>query len=372
MLIKDITIVPLAIPFDAQGGGSGFKGADWSKLYIVLVRIETDEGIIGWGESFGYACWRPVVYSLQDMFIPLLLNRKLDNISELMRSVQLQMHTFGRYGISMYALSGIDIALWDILAKKEGKPLYKLLNKEKSAQRSIMLSAYASLFKYQDEELVRNNCRLALDLGYTSIKLHEYQTTEIAAARAEVGDDVILTTDVNCCWNEAEAKDAITRLSSYNLGWLEEPIFPPESFAELSRLRASGAIPIAAGENSCTSYEFAKMFAAHAVDYAQPSVTKVGGITEFIKIVGMAKQQGVSIAPHSAYFGPGLLATMQLAASMDEMPMIERFFIKPEVDLFTSSGSLATPINGCYTIDNSPGLGADPDKDILKEYSIKL
>ncbi len=383
MIIKDIQIFPLRLPVDTLGAG-GFKGADWKSICVVLVRIETDEGAVGWGESFGYSCWRAVVFALRDMFVPLLVGKSVDKIDDLMHSVRQQMHTYGHSGIGMFALAGADIALWDLKGKLAGKPLFALLcETEHEGARSVTvpvpkLTAYASLFKYGDSETVRANCRRALELGYKAIKLHENNEREIEAARKEIGDDIPLATDVNCCWSLPEARTAVSRFQPYDLMWLEEPIFPPDDYESLAALRQTGRqvgrqtgkpVAIAAGENASTLHAFRQLLGCGAVDFVQPSVTKVGGITEFVKIARLVRQhRAVHLAPHSAYFGPGLLATIHLCAAEKHPPMVERFFIEPEADLFNG---LIAPTEGFYQPSDLPGLGADPDEEVIKDYLIK-
>src|SRR5690349_5119588 len=109
--------------------------------------------------------------------------------------------------------------------------------------------------------------------------------------------------------------------------FLEEPVWPPEDFATLAEVRKQGGLDIAAGENACTAYQFRQMMQAGAVSHAQPSVIKVGGVTEFLKIAALADELGVKIVPHSPYFGPGFLATLQLMSVRDE-GYIEVFYMK--------------------------------------------
>src|SRR6266853_238684 len=109
--------------------------------------------------------------------------------------------------------------------------------------------------------------------------------------------------------------------------FLEEPVWPPEDFVTLSEVRAKGGLDIAAGENACTAYQFRQMMAAGAVSHAQPSVIKVGGITEFLKVAAIADEFGVKLIPHSPYYGPGFLATLQLMSLRDD-GFIEMFYMK--------------------------------------------
>ena len=223
------------------------------------------------------------------------------------------------------------------------------------------------MFHYRDEEIVAERCKAALDEGFTRIKLHEIAEPEVRAAREAIGPEIPLMVDTNCPWTPAQAREAARILKPYDLYWLEEPIFPPEDYPALARLRKESGVPIAAGENACTAYDFRAMFAAGAVDYAQPSVTKVGGVTEFRKVAAQAEANGVTIMPHSPYFGPGFLATLHLMAAQAAEGLVERFYLSPEATLY---GDLIEPRDGAFRVPNGPGLGADPDSAVIDRYRV--
>ena len=123
---------------------------------------------------------------------------------------------------------------------------------------------------------------------------------------------------------------------------------------------------MAAGENNCTSFQFRDMLAANAVDYAQPSVTKVGGVTEFLKVATLADAAGVTLMPHSPYFGPGFLATLHLTAARGQPgALVERYHMDLEASLY---GKLIDPVDGAFAVPDGPGLGRDPDPDVIRTY----
>ena len=156
------------------------------------------------------------------------------------------------------------------------------------------------------------------------------------------------------------------KLRQYDLHWLEEPIFPPEDFQAIAKLRAETGVAMAAGENNCTSFQFRDMLSVDAVDYAQPSVTKVGGVTEFLKVATLADAAGVTLMPHSPYFGPGFLATLHLTAARGQPgALVERYHMDLEASLY---GELIDPVNGAFAVPDGPGLGRDPDPDVIKTY----
>jgi D-galactarolactone cycloisomerase len=297
------------------------------------------------------------------MIAPALIGQDARNIAGIHDRLQRDNHLWGRYGITMFAISGIDIALWDLAGKAAGLPLYQLLG----GPVRNSLPAYASFFRYGDPDEVAAATQRALDGGFRHVKLHETGVSEIEACRATGGDDIAIMVDVNCAWQFDEALAMAARLASVGLYWLEEPIFPPEDFDTLARLQRESGLSIAAGENACTAFEFKRMFDAGAVTYAQPSVTKVGGISQFLKITALAETAGVRIMPHSPYFGPGFLATLHLAAAMRDESLIEYFWLDLEA---APMGDWAVAKNAAFTLPTAPGLGCDPDAMVLRDYAV--
>ena len=237
-----------------------------------------------------------------------------------------------------------------------------------AAARRERLACYASLLRYADTALVARYCEQALGEGYGAIKLHEVSEPVIAAARAAVPKSAPLLLDVNCEWSVEDAIAVGRRLALLGLAWFEEPVFPPEDGAALRAVGEACGIPIAAGENCCFATQFAALFDARAVQYAQPSVTKVGGITEFCKVAKLAAERSVALAPHSPYFGPGALATLHLIAALAEEARFEYFYLWPDAGLY---GNLLAPRSGDIAVPQSPGLGADPDPDVLRRYRVE-
>ena len=189
-----------------------------------------------------------------------------------MHHLQQTLHLFGRSGPVMYALSGVDIALWDIAGKVAGKPLYQLFGGE-----ARPMPAYASRCAVGPDAVARSR-EEALAQGYRLIKLHEITVEAVKAARDAVGPGVPLMVDTNCPWSVDEAIAMAETLRPFDMHWLEEPVWPPEDHAGLAKVRAAGAV-IAAGENAAGLIEFRRAFELGALDIAQPSVTKIGGIS---------------------------------------------------------------------------------------------
>ncbi|HEX5613418.1 MAG TPA: mandelate racemase/muconate lactonizing enzyme family protein [Burkholderiales bacterium] len=361
MKIASVEAIPLSIPCRYGGDGWSLGAGGWKALDFCLVRVQTDTGLIGWGEAFSYSCRRAVVAAVREMIAPIATGRDAADIAGLHQDIQKRLHIFGRFGITAFALSGLDIALWDLAGKAAGRPLCELLG----GPRRKQIDCYASLLRYADAALVARYCERALQEGFRAIKLHEVDEKVIGAARAAVPHAVSLLLDVNCEWSVADAIAIGRRLAPLGLEWFEEPVFPPEDAAGLRAVGEACGIPIAAGENCCFASQFAALFDARAVQYAQPSVTKVGGITEFRKVEALAAERGVKLAPHAPYFGPGALATLQLLAALAEAARFEYFYLDTDATLY---GDALLPSSGEIALPARPGLGADPDPDVLRRY----
>ena len=317
MLITNVRAHHIRIPYDA-GVASFRQGASSiAALEIVMVEVSTDAGITGWGDAFAYVCPRTTYTAIEEMIAPQAQGLEVPDaagIPAFMEQIQRNLHLFGRYGITMFAISALDIALWDLAAKAKGVPLHRLIGEA----RRTRIPAYASLLRIGKPELIASECETALRLGYKAIKLHETTTPAVFAARQAIGPGIPLMVDMNCPLDGPAAIAFAHSCRDAAPMFIEEPVWPPEDFATLAEVRAKGGLNVAAGENACTVHQFRQMMKAGAVSHAQPSVIKVGGITEYLKVVALADELGVRLAPHSPYFGPGLLATLQLMSLRDD------------------------------------------------------
>jgi L-alanine-DL-glutamate epimerase-like enolase superfamily enzyme len=362
MKITAVDPIVISIPFEDGGSGLGMTPDRWHILDMVLVRVSTDQGLVGWGEAFGYFCQRAVASQIKDLIAPVLIGRDVDDPAALNLELQRKLALFGRYGVTIFALSGVDIALWDLKAKAEGVDLATLIAGRRLRDE---IDAYASLVRYGEPELVARFCKKATAEGYGSIKLHEITIPAIRAGRAAMDPAMTLTIDVNCAWSEEYAASVIPELKKLNTLWLEEPIFPPEDWEAQRRLGKLG-VAIAAGENACTAKEFERL--SEAVTYLQPSVTKVGGVSEFMHIARAAQERGMMLMPHSPYFGPGYYATLQLAAAVDNFGMLEHLYVEPQA---WAGGEVLCPQRGKMAIPHRLGIGFEPDMQVLERYASK-
>ena len=360
MKITRVETLVLNLPMTIDGPAPMLGGRARTSIDMLLVRVETDGGVVGWGEAFGHRIFHATRAAIDTVLGPMCVGRDPAQILAINDDFQRVLHGIGRNGPTMYALSGIDIALWDIAGKVAGQPLYRVLGGGPRAD----LPAYASLLRYGTADAVKRYTAQALERGYRHIKLHEITLPEIKAGRDVAGPSVPIMVDTNCPWTVTEAIQMAQRLAPFDLTWLEEPVWPAEDLDGLAEVRARGGIPTAAGENYGTAWEFRRAFEARALAYAQPSVTKIGGVTELRRVVALAETFGVTVVPHSAYFGPGLLASIHCIAAMPRETPVERFYCD-----FADNplGDAIHPKNGRIAVPQGPGLGVDPDPRLIEK-----
>ena len=361
MKITSIQSSIVSLPFEMGGPHPAFAGKPWTHLDILLVRVETEDGLVGWGEAFGHAGITSTRSALDTIVAPLVVGQDSRDINGLSRRILHATHLLGRNGSFVYAYSGVEIALWDILGKRCGQPLHRLLGGTTRTE----LPAYASLLAYGDPDLVARNTAAAVAAGYGYVKLHETTRTAVEASRAAAGSARIML-DVYCAWSVPAALAKAGELADQDLLWLEQPVWPPEDVRGLAQVRRRG-IPIAAGENVAGVFGFKSLIEAGALDFAQPSVTKIGGIAEMVKVVRLCQAHGVSVMPHSPYFGPGLLATLHVAAALCEAPLVEVLWLDMEANPFDP---WMRAKGGILNVPHAPGLGCEPDPRVLERYRV--
>jgi L-alanine-DL-glutamate epimerase-like enolase superfamily enzyme len=359
MKITDVRAIPLAIPTTAAEKHSPWWGRHQRQ---VIVQVHSDEGLIGLGEAFALGGQAPVCRVIEDTLKPLIVGQDPTRVEYLADLMQRGTGGFARRGLGLFAISGVEIALWDLLGKARGLPLYELLG----GLTRPRLAGYASLLRYSTPADVGAACEQRAAAGFKAIKLHQIDVASVKAAREAVGPNVDIMLDTNCPWTPAEALKMARAFEPYNLAWLEEPIWPPEEYDALAALRRVAPMPIALGENEGTAFGFREIIGKGAADVLQPSVIKVGGISEVKKIAVLAAAASVTVVPHSFYFGPGLAATLHLAATFTGNGLVELPSFSHEVSLLeqplvAQDGTIAPP--------SGPGLGIAINEEALRRYS---
>lgn len=361
MKIKSIQTHYVRIPFDMGAPRQDFAGLRFPTMDHLLVQVETDDGLVGWGEGFGHTIIPATKAALETYVGPWFVGKEATDINALHREAAQSFHIFGRNGPVVYAHSAIDIALWDIAGKRAGLPLSDLLG----GARRKEVRAYASLMRYANPTTVGRICADKVSQGFTHIKLHEHSVEAVKAAREGAGAGIAIMNDVNCPWTVAQAMAMERAYRPADLYWLEEPVWPPEDHDGLARVRRQGTTRIAAGENAAGLHDFHDMFAKGSIDIAQPSVTKIGGITEMRKIVALAEAHSAEIVPHCAYFGPGNLASIHIVASLATDTLLENIYANLEANPF---GDAMLARDGRVRVPTGPGLGVEPDMAVVEKY----
>jgi L-alanine-DL-glutamate epimerase-like enolase superfamily enzyme len=358
--IASLTCFKVRLPFDHGGPPPLFAGKPRTTLDSVWMRVTLQNGLIGWGEA--YAGDLDALCSLvRHRVAPLAFGKEVGDLA-LTPSLERMLHNMGRSGPVLHALSGLDIALWDLRGKLAGVPLHELLG---GAKRTRVM-AYASLLQYYGHrQQLETNVAKAVASGFTQVKLHERTAEAVALARAVMGPAMPLMVDTNCAWTASNALEEVRAMQPSRPYWIEEPIWPPEDLEALKQLRAEGGTPLAAGENASSLLELTQMVRDTAVDWVQPSAIKCGGVTALRQVAeACAHNPAVRFSPQTAFFGPGFLATLHVLAAATQDTVIERLFCKLA---FMPYGDTVPLVDGAFQVPTGSGLGAEPDLQILAQ-----
>ena len=362
MTIAKIDAFALRIPFGTEAALPGLVRPPG--VGSLLVRVTTDEGYVGWGEASAFEASPLTRRVIKTLVGPMFSGRDATRIEPLVRSVRRRLQVFGRIRCVSYAIAAIEIALWDIAGKAAGLPLHRLLGT--SGDSETELPCYASLDPYGgNPAALLASVRQAIDAGFTAIKLHERELTAVQAARREVGPGIELIVDPEHAWTLPVATANMRAFAELNLKWLEEPLSRLADYPELTRLRSAGRVPLAAGENVPTLRDFGRLMDAGAVEFVQPSPARIG-VAEASRVFPLAAAHDVTVMPHSFYHGPGLLAAIHLTAALGTPgSMIEWRYTDLVAHIY---GDAVRPQNGRIQVPQGPGLGVDPDPEVIRAF----
>jgi L-alanine-DL-glutamate epimerase-like enolase superfamily enzyme len=345
-----------------RGAMATLAGVPRRAFDTLLVRVEAEDGLVGWGECFGlYESWPVVRQMLRHLVGPGAVGLDALDPAGTAEAILRRFHGLGGSGPFLHAVSGLETALWDIRGKAAGLPLHRLLG----GAGCDSLPSYASLPRYGAPEVVARETEEALSRGFRAIKLHEIRAPDIRAAAACMGGAGDLMVDVNCAWSDEGARAILSDLAEVPLAWVEEPLYPPDDYAALAALRRDSGRVIACGENAASILDFDRM--AQAVDVVQPSVAKLGGLSAMLRVAEIAQRHGARFAPHSPYFGPALLATIHLLAAIAPETPVEAYFFDLDPGPF---GEAVTPQAARFAVPRRPGLGCDPDPEMLARCAL--
>jgi D-galactarolactone cycloisomerase len=338
-----------------------------------LIAVITEEGPTGYGSVFTS---EDLVRGSLKVLEPLYRG---ENALEPERvSEKLHQHTFwqGRGGAITHTISGIDIALWDLLGKATGQPVGRLLG---GCYRE-RVKPYASLLMDQPEPLRDHLLQIKED-GFRAFKMgwgpfgrvsKELDEAIVAAARDAVGEDCMLMVDAggsDAYWrgNYKWAINTAHMLADYNVDWFEEALHP-DALDDYVHLRRNSPVPIAGGEVLTRRQSFQPWLQAGAFDIVQPDVTKVGGISEERRIAWMAQENGVRFIPHGWNTALGLAADLQLSAAFHDTDLVEYITGSPYLDDLVVGG-WQLDADGMLAIPATPGLGVELDPDAVARFT---
>src|SRR5215475_9924215 len=357
----------LDLPADSM---ASFRFHGW-----LIVEVFTDAGIVGVGNA---ALSPRVTKSVIDLYLkPLLIGKDPFDTEFLWQHMYRQTMAFGRKGIGMVAISAVDIAIWDLLGKATGQPVFRLLG----GRTKPRIPVYASRLYSQPLEPLAAEAKKYNDQGYGAMKLRfgwgptdgaagmQRNVELVRTVRETVGDEIDLMADAYMGWTLDYARRMIPLLEPFHLRWLEEPVIP-DDIGGYAALKALGSIPIGGGEHEFTSYGFRDLLEARAVDVIQFDTNRVGGITQARKVAALAESFSVPVVPHA-----GQMHNFHVVMASYNSPMAE-FFPIVDVEIgnelfwYIFEGE-PKPQEGSIDLrDDLPGLGLKIREDALTDFDV--
>ncbi len=345
-----------------------------------IVEITTDEGITGWGECYGPAAVNKAIIETQ--YRPRVVGRDPFDVEVVWEDLYNRIKDYGATGFAITAISGIDIALWDVIGRAVNKPIHKLIG---GAHRTELTAYATGLYFIDMDRLVEEAVEEAEEYasqGFRVIKMKiglgdpKLDLARIAAVRKAIGPDIRLAVDANHCFTVPQAIRLGRAMEPLDILWFEEPISPEDCDGYVEITRALD-MAVAGGENEFTRWGFRDTIARKAMDIVQPDVCAAGGISECRKIAAMASAHGVECVPHAWGSAIGLAATVQFLAALPDTPPAFRP-MPPMLEFEQTPNPLRDhlarePIRqtaGIVPVPDGPGLGIEVDRDVLQRFKV--
>ncbi len=370
MKITEITAYPVTVPVPPEhrvrlGIGTMVKRDH------VFVKVRTDEGLIGWGEAHHGRAHLAIACLINTTLKQLVLGMDATDVNGVWsRIYKFQLGSHGMGAACAMGMSGIDMALWDIRGKATGWPLYKLLG---GKSRKIPAYAGGIALGIQPPESLVEETKGFVAAGYRAVKLRLGGDTvakdiaRVEAVRSALGPELDILVDVNTGYTLADARRAMPAFAACDVGWLEEP-FPGHDYRLYREAKAFSSVPLAAGENHFTRFEFSRLIEEGSVDYLQPDLSKCGGVTEALKIAAMASVEKLPIHPHTSQ-GVNSTTTVHFLSAIENGGYLEADcslnnplrdeMINPPVRV--GSDGTASP-------NEKPGLGIEIDEAMILRF----
>ena len=365
MRIEGVEVVNLRFEYP-PGGGFHYAGGRVTARVTSLVLIHTDGGEVGVGAAYSHPdLVRTIV---EGNLRAHLIGEDPANIDAIWDKLYGLTRWYGRKGAAMTALSGIDIALWDLKGKAARTPVWKLLGGERG--RAL---AYASGMFWQDDiRALEKEAARHRERGFRRVKMRlgrswDYDNEAFKAAVRGVGKDGVVHVDGSHRYEEETAARFDALLAEYNAAWFEEP-FPPEDLDRYVSLRKRLKTPLAAGENEFGVQGFRELIRAGAIDIVQADACRCGGISELVRIAALAREADMRVAPHTWSDAVSLVANAHVVAALPHGLTVEIDQTgNPSIDELT--GGLAIK-DGYLELGDAPGLGITLNKDALAKLTM--
>jgi L-alanine-DL-glutamate epimerase-like enolase superfamily enzyme len=334
-----------------------------------LVKVHTDDGRVGIGSAYAHPA---MVQAAVDHLNPFLQGRTFDDgradIVKIWRHMALWTRWSGRKGAAVAALGGVDQALWDLYGQAEGKPVWKLLGGE-----TPLCPAYASGMLYSSPEVIGETAGRLVEAGFRRVKMRigyswDYDLAAVAAARAAIGPANDLLCDGTHRFDQQSAREMAAELVKQDVYWFEEP-FEPGDLDDYAALRPVAGLPVAAGENEFGYEGFRELIRVGAVDIVQPDASRCGGITEVLRVAELARQHGLTFAPHSWCDPVAIIANAHAVAARANGLTVE---IDQTGNRYINEllGYPLGVVDGMLDLGEAPGLGIALDPAALKRFQI--
>ncbi|MBW1698532.1 MAG: mandelate racemase/muconate lactonizing enzyme family protein [Deltaproteobacteria bacterium] len=339
------------------------------EVSALIVQVTTDNGLTGIGESVVRTAAGATMSIVTEMLAPLIIGKDPMNIARLWWDMFSAMRTRGHTkGHFVEAISGIDVALWDIVSKAQDLPVYRALH----GFGRKTLPAYGSSIFCDDVEKMAARAEEFLEMGYRAIKIKlgmgiRSDVEAVKAIRSSVGDDIALMVDANSRYDAATAIRIGRKLEPCDIDWFEEPV-PPYDLKGYERVRKGQPLPVASGEGEFSLYGFRDLLSTGAVDILQPDIGRVGGFTEGMRIAALTQAYNLSISPHTGMFSAlNVVVAMHYAAAVPNFLIFEFMEVDhPLMDIFKTP--MIRPKGGTLQLPEKPGLGVELDMNKIKRY----
>lgn len=378
-VIKKVTCHAVSAPVERPFTSS--RGWLYKQRGSCIVEIETADGIVGWGECYGPSAVAKAYIETQ--FGPRILGRDAFDVEVIWEDLYNRIKDYGGKGMAAAALSGIDIALWDIIGKACGRPIHKLIG---GAHRTEVTCYATGIYFIDMNRLIEEAVEEAqgyVEQGFTAVKMKiglgdsGLDIRRVAAVREAVGTDVRLMVDANHCLTVPQAIRIGRELEKLDIEWFEEPISPEDIDGYIEVTRALD-MAVAGGENEMTRWGFRDIVARKAMDIIQPDVCAAGGISECRKIATLAAAHGVECVPHAWGSVIGVAATLHFLAALPDQPPSFRpvppmFEFEqcenPFRDLLAKDPIVQN--RGKVQIPTGAGLGIEIDRAVIERYRVR-